>query len=54
MPYGWGIVRASNTQEVLSMRFESDSAEGLAQIKDDFKGILGQYYDFYTLDKYFN
>lgn len=54
MPYGWGIVRASNTQEVLSMRFESDSPQGLAQIKDDFKVILGQYYDFCTLEKYFN
>ncbi|MFZ5954117.1 MAG: phosphomannomutase/phosphoglucomutase [Candidatus Dependentiae bacterium] len=54
MPYGWGIIRASNTQEVLSMRFESDSEHGLEQIKDDFKLILRQYYDFSTLQKYFN
>ena len=30
---GWGLVRASNTQPVLVMRFEADSNERLAEIK---------------------
>lgn len=41
--HGWGIVRASNTQAVLSMRFESDSPHGLAHIKNDFKEVLSNY-----------
>lgn len=32
---GWGLVRASNTQPVLVLRFEADSAERLAQIRGD-------------------
>lgn len=44
-PYGWGIVRASNTQPVLSMRFESDTPEGLAQTKQDFVILLSRYFD---------
>jgi phosphomannomutase/phosphoglucomutase len=28
-PSGWGLVRASNTQDVLVMRFEADSQENL-------------------------
>ncbi|TET07012.1 phosphomannomutase/phosphoglucomutase [Candidatus Dependentiae bacterium] len=45
MPYGWGIVRVSNTQPMLSMRFESDSSYGLKQVKNDFLTILRQYFD---------
>jgi phosphomannomutase/phosphoglucomutase len=45
MPYGWGIVRTSNTQPVLSMRFESDSSQGLKQVKNDFLTILRSYFD---------
>jgi len=40
MSYGWGILRASNTQPVLSLRFESDSAVGLQQVKQDFFEVL--------------
>ncbi|MDP3889492.1 MAG: phosphomannomutase, partial [bacterium] len=40
MPYGWGLVRASNTQAVLSIRFESDSLDGLSRIKQDFIELL--------------
>jgi phosphomannomutase / phosphoglucomutase len=36
MNYGWGILRASNTQPVLSLRFESDTEKGLEQVKNDF------------------
>jgi phosphomannomutase/phosphoglucomutase len=32
-PHGWGLVRASNTQPVLVMRFEADSQEHLDEIK---------------------
>jgi len=49
MPYGWGIVRASNTQPVLSMRFESETEQGLADIKQDFIDLLSQYFDRKTL-----
>jgi phosphomannomutase / phosphoglucomutase len=31
---GWGLVRASNTQAILVLRFEADSAENLAQIRE--------------------
>ena len=31
---GWGLVRASNTQPVLVMRFEANSAENLAKIRN--------------------
>ena len=30
---GWGLVRASNTQAILVLRFEADSAESLAKIR---------------------
>ena len=30
---GWGLVRASNTQPVLVLRFEAASAERLAEIR---------------------
>ena len=30
-PHGWGLVRASNTQPVLVLRFEAETAEELAQ-----------------------
>jgi phosphomannomutase/phosphoglucomutase len=31
--YGWGLVRASNTQPVLVMRFEADTEENLKEIR---------------------
>lgn len=31
--HGWGLVRASNTQAILVLRFEADSPEHLAQIR---------------------
>ncbi len=31
---GWGLVRASNTQPALVLRFEADSQDGLSKIKD--------------------
>ena len=45
MPYGWGLIRASNTQAVICFRFESDSQEGLDHIKRDFADALASAYD---------
>jgi len=42
-PFGWGIVRASNTQPALSMRFESDSKDGLRKVMNIFYDLLGTY-----------
>ena len=34
-PNGWGLVRASNTQEILVLRFEADTLEGLQAIQNE-------------------
>ncbi|MBN2206228.1 MAG: phosphomannomutase/phosphoglucomutase [Candidatus Aminicenantes bacterium] len=39
-PRGWGLVRASNTQAVLVLRFEADTPEDLDAIQKDVRGIL--------------
>lgn len=41
-PGGWGLVRASNTQPVLVLRFEADSPERLAQIRKDVEEVLAE------------
>ncbi len=51
LPHGWGIVRASNTQPVLSMRFESNSPHGLADVKQLFIDALSPYYTGNQLDE---
>jgi phosphomannomutase/phosphoglucomutase len=33
-PNGWGLVRASNTQEILVLRFEADTRENLLMIQE--------------------
>jgi phosphomannomutase/phosphoglucomutase len=38
-PHGWGLVRASNTQPVIVLRFEADSEEALAAIQAEVKGL---------------
>jgi phosphomannomutase / phosphoglucomutase len=48
MPYGWGLVRFSNTQPVLSLRFEATTSEGLQQIQQDFYGALKDHIDIRT------
>jgi phosphomannomutase/phosphoglucomutase len=45
--YGWGMLRASQTESVICMRLESPSQEGLALLKEDFKKAL---VDFYSLE----
>jgi phosphomannomutase/phosphoglucomutase len=37
---GFGLVRGSNTTPVLVLRFEADSAEALARIQAEFRGVL--------------
>jgi phosphomannomutase / phosphoglucomutase len=40
---GWGLVRASNTQPVLVVRFEAQTPERLTEISDEVLGRLAQY-----------
>jgi phosphomannomutase/phosphoglucomutase len=42
-PDGWGLLRASNTQPVLVLRFESTSPEGLARIRGEILGELSRF-----------
>jgi phosphomannomutase/phosphoglucomutase len=37
---GWGLVRASNTQPILVLRFEAETADRLAAIRADMEGWL--------------
>ena len=39
-PDGWGLVRASNTTPMLTLRFEADSDEALQRIQGEFKEQL--------------
>uniref|UniRef100_A0A7V4E3I4 Phosphomannomutase/phosphoglucomutase n=1 Tax=candidate division WOR-3 bacterium TaxID=2052148 RepID=A0A7V4E3I4_UNCW3 len=40
---GWGLLRASNTQPVLVLRFEGKSIESLKKIKEIFYSLLAKY-----------
>jgi phosphomannomutase/phosphoglucomutase len=40
MPKGWGLVRASNTQAVLVLRFEAETESDLAAIQNEVKGAV--------------
>ncbi len=51
MNYGWGLARASNTQPVICLRFESDSQDGLTRVKNDFFTSLKTHFDEQTLRK---
>lgn len=51
LPYGWGLLRKSNTESVLSLRFESETKKGLKQITEEFYGILENYIDTTTLSE---
>ncbi len=42
LPDGWGLIRASNTQPVLVLRFESQSLENLAKYQKDFEDLVAQ------------
>jgi len=40
MENGWGLVRASNTQPVLVLRFEADTRERLDEIKNEIESVV--------------
>lgn len=39
-PNGWALVRPSNTQEVLVLRFEADTMEDLRSIREEVEGTI--------------
>jgi phosphomannomutase/phosphoglucomutase len=41
-PDGWGLVRASNTQPILVLRFEATSAARLAEIRQLVEGVVSR------------
>ena len=45
MDYGWGILRVSNTQPVVSLRIESDTQEGFKKVKEDFYNAMKPHFD---------
>ncbi len=53
-PYGWTSIRVSNTQPVLSVRFESDSLQGFEKIKKDIFEALAPYFAKNVLEKALN
>jgi phosphomannomutase/phosphoglucomutase len=40
---GWGLVRASNTQAILVLRFEADSEENLAKIRETVEARVNHF-----------
>ena len=40
---GWALARASNTQPVLVLRYESNTEAGLKRIQDSFEGVVNQH-----------
>ena len=42
---GWALVRASNTQPVLVLRFEADSEQQLESIRGEVESVLGRFRD---------
>lgn len=53
MPYGWGLIRASNTQPVVCLRFESSTKEGLDRLKQEFYQELTPFFDQHVLKEAF-
>lgn len=43
--YGWGLLRASNTQPVLCLRFESNTQEGLCRLQETFIDVLKPFFN---------
>ena len=39
-PDGWGLLRASNTQPVLVMRFEAKNAELLKRYREEMEKVV--------------
>ena len=51
--YGWGLIRPSNTQPAICLRFESNTQEGLNKIKENFINLLTPYICKETLMEHF-
>jgi len=45
MKYGWGILRESNTQPMLSLRFEGNNTNDLARVKQDFFEAISPFFE---------
>ena len=41
--HGWGIVRASNTQAILVLRFEADSKQNLEMIRHEVEAKVNEF-----------
>jgi phosphomannomutase/phosphoglucomutase len=39
-PHGWGLVRASNTQPILVMRFEATTQELLEEYRREIEAVV--------------
>ena len=50
-PYGWGLIRASNTSANLTLRFEADDDDSLEMIKLAFQNVLKPYIN--NMEDYF-
>jgi phosphomannomutase/phosphoglucomutase len=44
-PQGWGLVRASNTQAILVMRFEATNEQLLAQYRSEVEEVVARAVD---------
>lgn len=42
-PHGWGLIRASNTQPILVLRYEADSPEHLQEIRETIEEKLREF-----------
>jgi phosphomannomutase/phosphoglucomutase len=42
-PYGWGLLRASNTEPVLSLRFEATTRDHALAYQEVFARALAQF-----------
>ncbi len=51
LAYGWALVRPSNTQPVMSMRFEGNSPAELQKIKEEIAVLLSNFFDNQMLKK---
>lgn len=49
---GWGLIRASNTQPVISIRLEASNEQAFNEIKEDFIFALNDYLDVSQLRTY--
>lgn len=44
-PFGWAIVRASNTEPLISIRFEAETQQKLENLKNEFRDLMAPYFD---------